>query len=91
MVSEKLRNSTTLEFYAMDRITVDQALTAQLEATVVPVELVDKAGRPLGHFVPRLATGSHDDCPYSLDQLEAMRHEKGGRPLFEILRSLGAR
>ena len=75
----------------MNRITVGQPLTTQLEDLAVPVELVDETGRPLGHFVPRLATITSDDCPYSPDQLDAMHVEQGGRPLSEIWRSRGAK
>ena len=75
----------------MNRITVDHLLTTQLEDLAVPVELVDETGRPLGHFVPRLATVTSDDCPYGPDELDAMRAEQAGRPLSEIWRSLGAK
>jgi hypothetical protein len=75
----------------MNRITVGQALTTQLEDLVVPVEVVDETGRPLGHFVPRLATVASDDCPYSTEELDDMRAEQGGRPLSQIWRSLGAK
>jgi hypothetical protein len=75
----------------MIRITVGRPLTDQLEGLAVPVEVVDETGRPLGHFVPRLATTASNECPYTPDQLEAMRGENGGRPLSEIWKSLGAR
>jgi len=75
----------------MNRITVGQALTTQLEALAAPVEVVDESGRPLGHFVPRLATIASDDCPYGPEELHEMRAEQGGRPLSLIWRSLGAK
>jgi hypothetical protein len=75
----------------MNRITVGRPLTAQLEHLAVPVEVVDETGRPLGHFVPRLATVASDECPYGPDELDAMRGEQGGRPLSEIWMSLGAK
>ena len=75
----------------MNRITVGQTLTTQLEDLAVPVEVVDETGRRLGHFVPRMATNSSDDCPYAPDELDAMRAGQGGRPLPEIWRSLGAK
>jgi hypothetical protein len=76
---------------AMNRITVDQPLMTQLEGVTAPVEVVDKTGRPLGHFVPRSPAITSDDCPYPPDALEAMRAEQGGHPLPEIWRSLGAK
>ncbi|MGA2064075.1 MAG: hypothetical protein ABSG86_03855 [Thermoguttaceae bacterium] len=72
----------------MDRITVDQPLTTQLESAIAPVEVVDKTGRPLGHFVPRPPAAAPAACPYAPDALVAMRAEQGGRPLAEIWRSL---
>jgi hypothetical protein len=38
-----------------------------------------------------LATTASDECPYTPDQLEAMRGEQGGRPLSEVWKSLGAK
>jgi hypothetical protein len=75
----------------MNRITISQPLTTQLENLAVPVEVVDETGRPLGHFVPRLATISSDDCPYDSEELDKMRAQQDGRPLSEIWRSLGAK
>ena len=75
----------------MNQITVGQPLTTQLERLAVPVEVVDETGRSLGHFVPRSATITSDDCPYSLDELEAMRAEPEGRSLSAIWDSLGAK
>jgi len=75
----------------MNRITIGQPLTTQLENLAVPVEMVDETGRRLGHFVPQLATIGSEDCPYSSQELDAMRAEQGGRPLSEIWKSLGAK
>jgi hypothetical protein len=75
----------------MNRITVGEQLTSQLENLALPVEVVDEAGRSLGHFVPRAATRTSDDCPYSPEELDSMRAEQGGRPLPEIWKSLGAK
>jgi hypothetical protein len=72
----------------MNRATVDESLKRQLDGLAVPVEVVDEAGRPLGHFVPRIAMNAPDDCPYSVEQLEAMRSESGGRTLPQIWATL---
>ncbi len=74
----------------MNRVTVEDSLKNQLVGLAAPVEVVDETGRPLGHFVPRTWMTPPDDCPYSLDQLDAMRSETGGRSLAEIWKSLGA-
>ncbi len=75
----------------MDRITVDDSLKTRLDALACPVEVVDKTGQRLGHFVPAGTTTAADDCPYSAKELEQMRAEEGGRPLSEIWKSLGAK
>ncbi|MCO6457903.1 MAG: hypothetical protein J5I93_21580 [Pirellulaceae bacterium] len=75
----------------MNRITVGESLTHQLESLAGPVELVDESGRSLGHFVPRQTEGTSDNCPLTEDELRAMRAEQGGRPLSEIWKSLGAK
>ncbi|MCY2995391.1 MAG: hypothetical protein NTY19_47135 [Planctomycetota bacterium] len=74
----------------MNQITIDNPLTMQLHSLVEPVELVDANGQRVGHFVPTPPVVS-DECPYSSDELEAMRREQGGRPLTDIWRSLGAK
>ena len=75
----------------MNRITVHQPLTGEFDAVVQPVELIDEAGRRLGHFVPAGITESCADCPYSADELDRMQSEQGGRPLKEIWASLGVK
>jgi hypothetical protein len=74
----------------MNRITVDSSMKSRLDGLVTPVEVVDETGRTLGHFVPSAAIPS-DDCPYSIEDLERMRREQGGRSLSEIWKSLGAK
>jgi len=75
----------------MNQITVDSSLKSQFAGLHEPVEVVDESGRRLGHFVPTAPSRQSDDCPYSAQDLDRMRNERGGRPLAEIWRSLGAR
>jgi hypothetical protein len=74
----------------MNQVTIDNPLTMRLHDLVEPVELVDESGRRLGHFVPAVPADA-DGCPYSSEELEAMRSESGGRPLEEIWKSLRAK
>ena len=74
----------------MNQITIDNPLTRRLHGLVEPVELIDERGRRVGHFVPAVPVNA-DECPYSSEELEALRGEGGGRPLTEIWNSLGAR
>ncbi len=75
----------------MNRITVHAPLTGEFDGVVQPVELIDEAGKRLGHFVPAGITESCGDCPYSRDELDQMQSERGGRPLKQIWASLGAK
>lgn len=75
----------------MIRITIHEPLKGELDAAVQPVELIDEAGKRLGHFVPSRIALPGDDCPYSLDELRQMQNERGGRTLPEIWTSLGVK
>lgn len=72
----------------MNRITVHEPLKAELDALAQPVELIDEAGKRLGHFVPARIAAPGDVCPYSREELDEMHSEQGGRPLREIWGSL---
>lgn len=87
MTSGEIEPSGT---WQMNRITVDNSLTSELDRLNEPAEVVDPSGRRLGHFVPAASMAAPDECPYSPEELERMRSEEGGRPLGDIWRSLGA-
>lgn len=76
----------------MSSVTVDNAMSLKLNECRVPVILFDPSGRKLGRFVPEPTTWDEarviDGCPYSVEELEAMRKETGGRPLAEIWKEL---
>jgi hypothetical protein len=71
----------------------DPALLAQLRQTADVVELKDPDGNVLGTFANegrgRLPPGVKS--PFTDEQRAAMRKERTGRPLKDILRDLGAR
>ena len=75
----------------MTQIVVEQELTSQLEKLNAPAELVDRSGRALGRFVPFSPFLPSDNCPYSDEEIALARAERGGRPLAEIWKSLGAK
>jgi hypothetical protein len=79
----------------MSHITIDADLLARLNGLGEPLEFRNESGRVLGHFIPALkpAVQPHpeDGCPYTAEELQRMRNEKGGRPLAEIWRELGAK
>ena len=69
-------------------VVVDDPVQNELEAFTEPVELRNRQGRLLGRFVPALSGRQvrrpSDNCPYSDDELDAMRNATGGRTLDEI-------
>jgi hypothetical protein len=75
----------------VDRITVREPLKGEFDGVAQPVELIDEAGRRLGHFVPAAIAESWGDCPYSPEELDQMQSERGGRPLRDIWASLGVK
>lgn len=72
----------------MSVVFVDEPLQHELELLTVSVELRDRQGRLLGRFEPVLSGSlvrrASDNCPYSDEELDAMRNETGGRTLTEI-------
>ncbi len=72
----------------MSVVVVDELLQHELESLTAPVELRDRQGRLLGRFSPvlsgRQVRRASDNCPYSDDELDAMRNETDGRTLTEI-------
>jgi hypothetical protein len=74
----------------MKKIIVSSAPKAELNGVNEPVEPVDTEEVPVGKFEPRFITLHDDQCPYTEEELEQARQEKGGRPLAEIWKSLGA-
>ncbi|MBI1902735.1 MAG: hypothetical protein HYS13_16670 [Planctomycetia bacterium] len=76
----------------MTRVTIDDSLCAKLDGVSGPVELCDNSGRVVGKFLPSGEPATlwpQDECPYTEEELEAMRKTKGGRTLAEIWKSLG--
>jgi len=81
----------------MTRIIVDDTLPAKLAGMTRDVELCDRSGQPLGHFIPQkdyvrlMCALAESQCPYSPEELAGFKKETGGRPLNEIWKSLGAK
>ena len=77
----------------MTKVTVDDELRARLNGLNDQLELCDEAGRTIGLFLPEEAYWKmmlkYDQCPYSYEDLQRFRQEKGGRSLSEIWKSLG--
>jgi hypothetical protein len=62
--------------------------------------LTDSSGTPLGEFMPEeqfpqfgpeVYRWALQQCPYSAEEIEEMRHETGGQSLAEFWRSIGAK
>ena len=79
----------------MSRVTIDDAIRAKLNGLNEDLELCDENGNILGHFLPQreylhlMILEAEAQCPYTKEQLEEFRKEKGGRKLSEIWKSLG--
>jgi hypothetical protein len=77
----------------MNQITIQSALSDQL--TNVPGEVIvcDDTGRALGFFSPLPGRPRIEDLqlepPQSIEETEALRKNKTGKPLEEILGRLG--
>jgi hypothetical protein len=75
----------------MVRITADKDLRDRLGGLEEAAELFDESGRSLGFVVPARSipvVRPEDRCPYSAEELAAMRAEAGGQSLVEIWREL---
>jgi hypothetical protein len=77
----------------MAKVIVDAVLRAKLNGLQETIEFYDEAGRPVGCFLPmeqywRIQAAA-DQCPYTYEELERFRAEKGGRPLADLCKSLG--
>jgi hypothetical protein len=74
-------------------VKIDDSLRIQLRDLREVTIVCGADGKPLGHFVPLAVPAEMLEpirsSPYTADDLEAARQEAGGRPLSEILRSLG--
>lgn len=77
----------------MQTVTVESALSAELEGRTGQVFLCDAEGRVLGSFSPwpdrpRL-TDLNLEPPSSIEELEELRKVRTGKPLEEILARFG--
>ena len=79
----------------MGKIILDADLQAKLAGLTEPTVLADPTGKTLGHFLPaeqfdhllyRLAEAQ---CPYSPEEIQAMRQGTGGKSLADFWKSLG--
>jgi hypothetical protein len=79
----------------MSKYVLDPDLRAKLNGLNEQIEFCDESGKTLGRFVPeeeyrRMQYALAEAlCPYSQEELERMRQEKGGRPLADLWKELG--
>ena len=74
----------------MEQLFVDPASLGPLANLDHGVQLCDKAGRPLGWFVPAQDEDDYVgyECPLTKEQIDEIAKAGGGRPLADILRDL---
>jgi len=77
----------------MTRITIDAQIWADLSAGNDLLELCDPSGRILGYYQPAFRVGRVEDgkihSPYTDEEIEALRHQSGGRTLAEFWKEHG--
>jgi hypothetical protein len=78
---------------SMNRITVDPVIVEKLGAVPGQTIVCDEQGRALGFFSPLTrATPLEElnlESPLSLEETQALRKDRTGKPLAEILDRLG--
>jgi hypothetical protein len=76
----------------MTRLIVDSAMREKLCNGKDSVEVFDEAGQILGVFyqTPPAPLPPGWRSPFSDEEIQRRRQEKGGRPLAEVLKDLGA-
>ncbi len=70
----------------MTRITIPDAITAQVRAATGPIELVDSNGMTVAKIV-----AAKPECPHSLEECQRILEDEPGRSLGEIWKALGVR
>jgi hypothetical protein len=68
----------------MGRVTLDGALSTELGASSLPIELCDVAGKSIGFFVPTKAFYASLESPSTKEELERRLQSGGGRTWPEI-------
>ena len=77
----------------MTRVVVNADTAASLHNANGRIELCDDSGRTLGYFHPpwyEQMSEADRRGPFSDEEIERRRKEKGGKPLSEILKRVGA-
>ena len=76
----------------MGKVVLTPALEAEFSGLQSPMEVCNAHGQPIGLFLP---VGSYErflanlEIPYSKEELERRRQEKGGSTLEQFWRKLG--
>ncbi len=77
----------------MTRVVIDDQTWADLSGQNGLLELCDSSGRTLAYFQPVVRTGIVEGgkvrSPYSDEEIEQRRHQKGGRTLAEFWKEHG--
>jgi hypothetical protein len=87
------RNSI-LEEKVMNQIVANEQLSQRLRDAKKPVRVVDENGQMLGIFDPLYVAPpgvAAARSPHTMEELEELRKQVGGRPLVDIIRDLEKR
>ena len=77
---------TLTETFGMTQILLDANLAHQLKASAVPMELCDPNGNVVGFFTP--VTKPKFEIPFTEEEIQKSKKQKGGRSLADILADL---
>jgi hypothetical protein len=87
----KLPDATriVMEVQRMTSIVLDSQTAEKLRTAGERIELRDAGGKKLGYFLPSTDPAIKAfDCPFSDEEIEKFRQERGGRSLQEIMADL---
>jgi hypothetical protein len=78
----------------MGAVTLDAVLRSKLNGLDEPLDIVDEAGRSVGHFLPArhyqqlLYRLAESQCPFDAQELNRMENEPGHQTLTEFWKTM---
>jgi hypothetical protein len=75
----------------MTRVIADASLPEVLQRAKEALEVCDPQGRVLGYYHPAPDPSTYPKSPFSREEIERRRQQKGGDPLEVVLKRLEER
>jgi hypothetical protein len=85
-----VRSRIVLEVRAVTSMVLDSQTADKIRVVGERVELHDANGNLLGFFLPavNLSQSKMPDCPFTDEEIEKLRQQRGARSLAEIMNDL---